>query len=67
MKRSKVESRGLGRRKGSYPQTKSAAVRTGGRQSWRASVDDGPAEVGNCARSEVMVGVQGGNNESGDD
>jgi len=43
------------------------AVRTGGRQSWRASMDNGPVEVGGCAGLEVMVRVQGGNNGSGND
>ena len=62
-----MESGGLDRRKRNYLQTKSAAARTGGRQSWRASMDGGPAGAEGCARLEVMVGVQGGNNESGDD
>ena len=51
---------------------KSVAVRTRGRQSWRASVDNGPAGAEDCAGSgpvglEVRIRVQGGNNESGDD
>ena len=63
-RRIKVESRGPDRRRRSYPQMKSMAVRTGGRQSQRASVDGGPAGVEDCARSglvgsEVRVRVQG--------
>src|SRR6266581_1283171 len=59
-----MESGGPDRRKRSYPQTKSMAARTGGRQSRRASVDGGPAGVEDCARSgpvgsEVRIGVQG--------
>ena len=59
-----MESRGLDRRKRSYPWTKSAAVRTRGRQSRRASVDGGPAGAEDCAGSgpvgsEVRIGVQG--------
>src|SRR6266704_6750920 len=60
----KTESGGLDRRKRSYPQTKSTAARTRGRQSQRASVDGGPAGVEDCARSglvgsELRIGVQG--------
>src|SRR6266581_8468341 len=60
----KMESRGPDRRKRSYLWTKSAAARTGGRQSWRASVDGGPAGAEGCARSgpvgsEVRIRVQG--------
>src|SRR6266581_2378298 len=60
----KTESGGPDRRKRSYPRTSSAAARTGGRQSRRASVDGGPAGVEDCARSgpvgsEVRIGVQG--------
>ena len=41
-------------------------------QSWRASVDGGPVGAEDCAGlglvgSEVRIGVQGGNNRSGDD
>ena len=59
-----MESGGLDRRRRSYPQTKSVAVRTGGRQSQRASMDSGPAGAEDCARSgpvgsEVRIGVQG--------
>ena len=59
-----MESGGLGRRKRSYPRTKSVAARTGGRQSWRASMDGGPTGAEDCARlgpvgSEVRIGVQG--------
>src|SRR6266581_4885077 len=59
-----MESRGLDRRSRSYPQTKSAAARTGGRQSWRASMDGGPTGAEDCAGSglvgsEVRIGVQG--------
>src|SRR6266581_793328 len=58
-----MESGGLDRRKRSYSQTKSAAARTGGRQSRRASVDGGPAGVEDCARLgpvglEVRIRVQ---------
>ena len=62
-----MESRGPDRRKRSYPRTKSAAVRTGGRQSRRASMDIGPMGV------EELRWVGGddrgarGNHESGDD
>ena len=43
---------------------KSMAVRTGGRQSQRASMDGGPTGAEDCARSgpvgsEVRIGVQG--------
>ena len=67
-----MESGGLDRRKRSYPWMKSMAVRAGGRQSRRASMDGGPAGVEDCARLgpvglEVRIRVQGGNNESGDD
>src|SRR6266581_9346558 len=60
----KVESGGPDRRKRNHLQTKSAAARTGGRQSRRASMDGGPTGVEDCARSgpvglEVRIGVQG--------
>src|SRR6266581_7221257 len=60
----KMESGGLDRRERSYPWMKSMAARTGGRQSWGASVDGGPAGAEDCARSglvgsEVRIGVQG--------
>src|SRR6266581_6064414 len=60
----KVESRGPDRRMRSYPWTKSMAARTGGRQSWGASMDGGPTGAEDCARlgpvgSEVRIGVQG--------
>ena len=63
-RRIKVESGGPDRRRRSYLWMKSAAARTGGRQSQRASMDDGPAGVEDCARSgpvgsEVRIGVQG--------
>src|SRR6266705_1447860 len=59
-----MESRGPDRRKRSYLQTKSAAMRTGGRQSQRAGMDGGPAGAEDCARSgpvglEVRIRVQG--------
>src|SRR6266581_6934059 len=43
---------------------KSTAARTRGRQSWRASMDGGPAGAEDCARlgpvgSEVKIRVQG--------
>src|SRR6266581_507870 len=60
----KMESGGLDRRKRSYPWMKSTAARTRGRQSWRASVDGGPAGAEDCAGlglvgSGVRIGVQG--------
>src|SRR6266705_6167334 len=59
----KMESGGPDRRKRNHPRTKSAAARTGGRQSWRASMDGGPTGAEDCARSgpvgsEVRIGVQ---------
>src|SRR6266581_4980281 len=59
-----MESRGPDRRKRNYLQTKSMAARTGGRQSWRASMDGGPTGAEDCAGlglvgSEVRIGVQG--------
>ena len=59
-----MESRGPDRRRGSYLQTKSVAVRTGGRQSRRASMDGGPAGVEDCAGLglvglEVRIGCRG--------
>ena len=59
-----MESGGPDRRGRSYPWMKSAAVRTRGRQSQRASVDGGPAGAEDCARlglveSEVRIRVQG--------
>ena len=58
-----MESGGPDRRKRSYPWMKSAAVRTGGRQSQRASVDGGPTGAEDCARLglvglEVRIRVQ---------
>src|SRR6266581_3212670 len=60
----KVEFGGPDRRKRNHLWTKSVAARTGGRQSWRASVDGGPTGVEDCAGSgpvgsEVRIGVQG--------
>src|SRR6266571_1290583 len=65
----KTESGGPDRRKRSYPQTKSMAVRTRGRQSRRASMDGGPAGAEDCARlglvgSEVRIRVQGATTSS---
>src|SRR6266581_1509276 len=60
----KVEFGGPDRRKRNHLWTKSVAARTGGRQSWRASVDGGPTGAEDCAGSgpvgsEVRIGVQG--------
>src|SRR6266705_110738 len=59
-----MESRGPDRRGRSYPQMKSTAARTRGRQSQRASMDGGPAGAEDCAGLgpvglEVRIGVQG--------
>ena len=63
-RRIKAESGGPDRRRRSYLQTKSMAVRTRGRQSWRASMDGGPTGAEDCVGSgpvglEVRIGVRG--------